>query len=112
MDLVIAPEATREEIIATLADAVRATFDENPDAEAVIALAYARRETVRKTFEIGRALASRDRLGWRGENSWFPYVHLPDNGKIHITLGSALTQIEEIETDLESRPAPQVGLLR
>lgn len=100
-DIVLLTEPTREELIASLADAVRVTFEEHPDAEAVVVFAFPRPETVRRTFDTGRALASRDRRGWRGESSWVPFVRLPDRGKIHITLGSALTQVEHVEADFE-----------
>jgi hypothetical protein len=99
VNILLAADHEREAVVQSLVHAVRTTFRRRPDAQAVAVFAFSSPQSVGKVYDTGRALATRDGLGWGGDASFTPFSPHPDQGRILLTLGSALTAVEDLVAD-------------
>jgi hypothetical protein len=96
-DIVVPVDYGDDQMIAVLVDAARRTLRERTDARAVVVFAYSSRAQMQQIADKGRAYTSRDGLGWTGDKTFFTSKpNLADEGKVYITLGSALTTQREV----------------
>lgn len=100
VNVVVPPSYSREELVAVLTDAVRKTMRQKGDARAVGVFVYGSRSSLGTGWDRGRALASVDGQGWTGDRTFAPVApSLRDQGRIYLTLGTALASGEAIEVD-------------
>lgn len=100
VNVVVPADYSREALVVVLADAARKTLRQRADARAVGIFAYSSATLVGRGWDRGRALVSIDGRGWTGDRTFAPVAPgLWDNGRILITLGTALAPGENIEVE-------------
>jgi len=108
-DILVQRTYDRDELITVLVDAATQTLRARRDAAAAVVFAFTNPRTVGRVYDTGRALVSRDGLGWKGDGSFVPFLAIADEGKIYLTLGSALSGLEHIVVRKDSSEKPATG---
>jgi hypothetical protein len=92
VNIVIPQGADREVQTMDFVDAVNRAFGEHRDAKAVVVFGYSSVEATSGPFDVGRAFASDDRLGWAGNGLvGFGSAERKDDGKIYLSFNKGGT---------------------